>query len=406
MCRRAMVIATVAALGCVVATGGTAQAAGGPRQAVAASAFIDSIGVNTHIDFVSIPAYANLRTTLDALTYLGVKNVRDDPQNPADVGPNGWWQLVANATEVKFDAFMAEGSVAQMRDDLTRAQSLAGQGLLNFIEGGNEEDDPYAVEHGNSLQEAASFQRDIFRAGRALGLPVINISFGQGWTAANDWRGNYDKVGDLSAYADYANAHTYPDGAPLSSIRMLNRNARIAAPHRPVVVTEFGYDTNKTDPLMAARYTLAGLLDAFKEGVVKTYIYALFDDGSGKFGLMNANATPKPAGAALHTMIALLQDHGAGAVAFKPGALDVSLGDSRPGDETLLMQSAGGTFWLALWNETAGPHTVTLSLRASAEIRVLDPVTGTGAIQTASDATSLPVRLGNSPLLIQITPAA
>jgi hypothetical protein len=404
----AVVMATGAVLTGVMTPGGagpgrSAQAATGPQQAVATSTFIDSIGVNTHIDFIWLAAYANLKTTIDALAYLGVRHLRDDPLNPADVGPNGWWQRVANATRVKFDAFMAEGGVAQMRGDLARAQQLAGQGLLDFIEGGNEEDDPYAQQHGNSLEQAAAFQREVYRAGRALGLPVINMSFGQGWTAANDWRGNYDKVGDLSAYADYANAHTYPDGAPLSKIRLLNRNARLAAPHRPVIMTEFGYDTRTTDPVAAARHTVAGLLDSYKEGDVKTYVYALFDDDSGKFGMMNADGTSKPAGTAVHNLIALLRDHGAEVA--RPGTLDIALGGAQPGDDSLLMQG-DGVFWLALWNETAGTHTVTLSLHNGAGFSVFDPVTGTGAIQTAGDANSLAVRLGNNPLLIQITPEA
>ena len=30
------------------------------------------------------------------------------------------------------------------------------------------------------------------------------MSFGAGWTAANDWHGDYPKVGNLSAYTNYA----------------------------------------------------------------------------------------------------------------------------------------------------------------------------------------------------------
>ncbi len=165
-------------------------------QAAGAEKFVDALGVNTHIDFQAY-GYQDLPAVEAAIKYLGLINLRDDPENPADVGANGWWQQVATATGAKFDAFMAEGSVAQMQSDLPRAVQLAQQGIVNFIEGGNEEDDPYAASNGNSLAAAAAFQSSVYAAAHSLGLPAINMSFGQGWTAANNWAGDYDKVGNL-----------------------------------------------------------------------------------------------------------------------------------------------------------------------------------------------------------------
>ena len=56
------------------------------------------------------------------------------------------------------------------------------------------------------------------------------MSFGSGWTAANNWQGDYGEVGNLSAYANYANAHTYPNPGqlPNATIEALNwlRNSR------------------------------------------------------------------------------------------------------------------------------------------------------------------------------------
>ena len=99
-----------------------------------------------------------------------------------------------------------------MSYDLSFAKQLAQEGLLNYLEGGNEEDDAYPAALGNTLAITAQFQQQVYAAGHALGLPVINMSFGAGWTAANNWQGHYGDVGDLGAYADYANAHTYPTG--------------------------------------------------------------------------------------------------------------------------------------------------------------------------------------------------
>src|SRR5882757_2400255 len=211
-------------------------------MAISASTVTNSIGVNTHIDFKNY-GYQNLATTAAAINYLGVKNLRDCPGNASDVGASGAWQKIADATGAKFDAYMTEGSPASDMENLRFATLLAKQGILNFIEGGNENDDAYAIAQGNSLAWTANFQQQVFAAGSALNLPVINMSFGAGWTAANNWHGNYDKVGDLSAFADYANAHTYPGARQLpdKTIQRVNADAKTAARSRPVITTEIGW---------------------------------------------------------------------------------------------------------------------------------------------------------------------
>ena len=67
-------------------------------------------------------------------------------------------------------------------------------------------------------------------------------------------------------------------------------------PPRPVITTEIGWDNNTFTQADAARFALDAVFDGIKDGDVKTYFYALFDDGSGKFGLMNQDGTAKPAG--------------------------------------------------------------------------------------------------------------
>ncbi len=368
------------------------------QQAIETSALVDSLGVNTHIDFQAF-GYQNLATTEAAINYLGLTNLRDDPENPADLGANGWWQQVAGATGAKFDAFLAEGSVAQMQGDLGRAQQLGGQGILNAIEGGNEEDDSYATSNGNSLAAAASYQPTVASAAHALGLPAINMSFGQGWTAANNYAGDYGNVGNLAGSADYANAHTYPTGAPLSSIQLLNKDANMAASGQPVMQTEFGYDTNATDPTSAAKWDLDGVMDSYAAGDARTYFYALFDDASGAFGLMNQDGSPKAPGAAIHNLTTLLSDSGGGST---PGTLDYTLSGGS-GDNTLLMQKSDGSYWLSIWNDNAGAHTDTLTLgSAASQILVFDPLTGTSAVQTSSDTATAQIQVPDHPVLVEV----
>jgi hypothetical protein len=369
--------------------------------AVTAASFINSLGVNTHIDFNNY-GYQNLATVESALEYLGIKNVRDSAQSSSDLTA---WLQVAQATGVKFDDYMPEGSPASMQSALNLVSQLAAEGVLNMIEGGNEEDDAYAASLGNTLTITAQFQQQVWALGQALHLPVINMSFGAGWTATNDWHGDYDKVGDLSAYTNYANAHTYPNPgqSPDSAIQQINSDALLAAASRPVITTEIGWDNATFSQSSVAQYVVQAALDGIKDGDVKLYYYALFDDGSGQFGLMNQDGTPKPAGVALHDLTTLLADTGATANSFTPGSLSFTLGGNQATDNTLLIQKSDGSDWLALWDETASTHSVTLTLASTAsQIVVYDPVTGTSSVASVSNSNTINLSLGNDPLLIEI----
>src|ERR1700709_1768778 len=178
-----------------------AQSAAG--AAVRTNDFVATLGVNTHIDFANY-GYQNLATVEANVNFLGVKNLRDSAQTPADAQT---WLQVAQATGAKFDDYIAETSPSGMSTDLSYVNQLASEGILNFVEGGNEEDDDYPQSLGNTLQITAQFQQRVYATGKALGLPVINMSFGSGWTPANNYQGNYGAVGDLAAYADYGHSH-------------------------------------------------------------------------------------------------------------------------------------------------------------------------------------------------------
>lgn len=343
--------------------------------------FIDTIGVNTHFDFHAF-GYEQLGTAIGAINYLGVKNLRDSPNGAAV------WRQVAQATGARFDAYIAETSPAGMASGLGAMNALARQGTIRFIEGGNEEDDQYPAGLGNNIAITAKFQQQVATAAQVLGLPVINMSFGAGWTAANGWHGNYDKVGDLSAFTDFANAHTYPgpgQGVD-ASIQRLNGLAKMAAGDRAVITTEIGWDEGQGfSQSDIAKFVLQAVFDGYKDGDVKTYFYALYDDASGKFGLMNQGGSPKPAGTALHNLTTILTDP----TPSPPRAVDVrfTVEGKTESDNSLLMQKSDGSLWLALWNETDNAHQVTI--HGGGQVQVFDPLVGTqpiaGSVVTVSD---------------------
>jgi hypothetical protein len=136
------------------------------------------------------------------------KHLRDCPGNDNDINT---WGAISAATGAKWLAFIGETSLNGAASQLNRMPAMAAAGLLEMIEGPNEWDDAYPLSQGVNLTLAISFQRtQVLPLGRSLGLPVVNISFGAGWTATDNWSGDYNDVGDMSMDADFANPHTYP----------------------------------------------------------------------------------------------------------------------------------------------------------------------------------------------------
>jgi hypothetical protein len=377
-------------------------------NAVSAAALLNTLGINTHLDFGAY-GYQNLATVEANSNYLGVKIIRDSAQTATDAQT---WLAVSRATGAKFDDYIAETSPAGMATDLGFVQPLAKEGVLRSVEGGNEEDDAYPASLGNTLQVIAQFQQRLYALGKELGLPVINMSFGAGWIAANNWEGDYGSVGNLAAYANDANAHTYPNAGQLpdDAIRQVNALAEMAASGQPVVTTEIGWSTSVFSETAIAKYVLDAVMDGIKDGDRGMYFYGLYDDGSGNWGMFNADGTPRPAATALHDLTTLLADTGTNAASFAPGALNYSLSGAQSGDNSVLIEKSNGSFWLSLWNETEAansPHTITVNLGAKAATVVeYDPLTGTSSIKTWSNVSSVQVSVPDHPVLLEITSVA
>ena len=370
--------------------------------AVSATTFIDTLGVNTHIGDAG--AYSDTSMVEQNLEYLGVTIVRDSVDSASEAAV---WDQIAQATGVKFDDYMPEGAPAWDQSALALVPQLAQDGILAYVEGGNEEDDSYAQANGNSLAWTAQFQQQVYAMGQEYDLPVINMSFGSGWTAANNWEGDYPDVGNLSAYANYANAHTYPNvgQTPDAAIEALNSDAKLAASSRPVITTEIGWQTSSYSETTIAQYVVDATFDGIADGDAGMWFYGLYDDSSGDWGLFNSNGTPRPAATALHDLTTLLADPNAPA-GFTPGSLNYTLSGTQSGDNSILIEKSNGSFWIGLWTETGSQHTVTITLpSAASEIEVFDPITGTTAIASASNAGSIAVSLGSDPLLIEVVPS-
>ena len=172
-----------------------------------------------------------------------------------------------------------------------------------------------------------------------------------------------------------------------------------------MITTEIGWDENQGFAQAdIAKYALDAAMDGIKDGDVKTYFYGLFDDGSGKFGLMNADGTPKPAGTAIHNLTTLLADTGADRIDFHPGTLGYTLGGTTANDNAMVMQKSDGSYWVSLWNESDAAHNVTLTLAAAAQIKVFDPLTGAEVLSSTEAVNIKTVSVSDHPVLVEIEP--
>ncbi len=393
-------------------------------QATSAAAFASSLGINTHMDF-SWTNYNNFAQVENALSYLGLTNVRDSIDNPSDPGK---FQELNQVLGIKYDLFISPGS-AGFTWQLQEIESNAN--IVKFVEGANESDNwPQTYNGLTGLAATEAEQAALYSAIKSYGptsnIPVIQASFGQ--------LGTFATVGtSIASDANYANAHIYfgtgnnpADGSWISYVAGL---AQGITPGKPTIVTETGYytepgNTSGVDPTVQAKYMLDDIMDDWAAGISDTYLYELVDEESDPtnvnseyhFGLFNSNFTPKPAAIALHNLMAIINSTNGAATVANPGTLTYSLSGLPTSAGSELLQKPDGTFVLALWNDTrlsgpttqtditVAPVTVTLTLASPVNyVEIFDPLTGTSAIQSYTNATTIQVAVPDHPVLIEFS---
>lgn len=362
--------------------------------AVSASAFTNSIGVNTHFNY---PEYNNSFATVQSLLVAsGIRHIRDGfVDNPASAAVYFGYlqQLQSNGIRATMSTSL----------NLPASTILANvQAVPNFteaIEAPNEYDlsgDP------NWLTNLAAYQRQLYAGVKSTpgisSIPVI----GPALTSAEA----YARLGDLSSYMDQGNMHDYfagynPGtagyggggfGSVYGTIRYNQGEAAQVSGSKPVVATETGYCTvantrNAVAPALEAKYLPRMFLEQWLAGVPRTLEYEFVDEGTGScngsYGLLTTALTPKPGYYAVQHFLAALNDSGSGGNAT---ALPMSITSSATSVHSLLLQKSNGSYVLALWNEVSS----------------WDVNNGTGA---ALSSTPIPVsiQLAATPSVSQVT---
>ena len=392
--------------------------------AVSAYNFIDTIGINTHLNNMwGDDFYGNVKNVESELYYIGVRYARDTFSGHTHIAN---MQQVNKDTGIKYDIiFHSDFSYDTQLSDLR-----SNIGMVAEVEGPNEVDNWPTLFGGlKGYIASITMQRKLYRDIKTFASTASkNVN---SLTLANE--GNLLSVGDLSDFADNANIHSYPQwggywGAfAYPSIKWSLDTFGALAKSKQKTLSESGWWTlpakSGVPENVQAKFTLNLLFDAFALGVKRTYIYQLNDeyaDDQGSdiekhFGLFKADRTPKHAATALHNLIVLLKDD---CKDFVTGSLGYSVtGLNTPSGHQLLLQKSNGNFIIVLWNESmfwdneahvekpTDKVTAQLNLDiAPSMIRVFDPLVSTNALVYKNKVTNMEVQVPDHPILIFVTP--
>ncbi len=389
-------------------------AASAATQAKPADSFVETVGVNTHLGYDDTP-YDDFAMVRQRLGELGIRYIRDgfSLNRPAiysrvrtlaadGIGldaiatdPLGRWQFGST-----------EQQLAMIEAELLPA--------LVSIEGPNEYDiqgvsdwAPLLRDHTRELFEAVKSRP------RLASVPIVGPSIVR--------RENMAEAGDLSAWVDYGNTHTYLSGDIPERDSIWDGEFRAAASafgDRPWQVTETGYHNGVNGPTSGhqpASEAAAGIyiprlfLENFRRGVSRSYSYELLDqrpdpgktDIEANFGLLRNDFSKKPAALALERLLGLLSDRGA---AFAPHGLEYNVEGMPASGQQILLQKRDGSFYLVLWNRVSVWNTATRTDLEPADVPITvrfgQPIASAQVYKP--NASASPLASGTNPASVEL----
>jgi hypothetical protein len=397
-----------------------------PRSA---PALRDSVGVGTHIVYFNT-AYGEWSRIVDKLDELGVRHVRDGVY--ANPGWRDWNERYYQAVElaaahgIRFNfGLNPPGSNTGTLDQVLAVLAGRLRHAVQSIEAPNEMDK--YVGGRNWHAQLASFNRELYRKVKAnpslRSLPVLGPSF-----ATVDGPA---RAGDLSRWVDVGNIHPYT-GALSPSPELVRselvRAGVTAGRDKPVWATEAGfhnalnsgrYEQAPISERGAAVYTLRTVLEHFRNGIDRTYLYELIDlapeprmrDPVQHFGLLRSDFTPKPAFTALKNLFTLVGEH------RRPELRSLQLRVRSSGEvRRLVLQKADGTHLVVLWRLASvwdrdnrrplhvKPAAVDVSVPGARSVAAADPIRSARLHPLKLRRGGVRVQLGSHPIVLQVAP--
>jgi len=401
--------------------------------AVSSDTFLTSLGVNSHVDQGYDPS-----SYIAPLRYLGVRNIRDGRRNLSSL------IMLHEQTGILVDLLGADVSGL-----MTAARSLAQANALLSIEGPNEPNNfpvTYNGQNGGgtsgSWLQVALLQKDLYSAVKndpeLKRYPVFHVSEGGAETDNVGLQfltvpgGAETLLPEGTRFADYANAHNYVSGIRIGFVdnqawqaadptlngywdglykeygRTWKRHFRgypdVDLLDLPRVTTETGWDAPTLEKERTQGTVLVNTyLAQFKRGWRYTFIYELGESegGGGHQGLFHQDWTPKLAATYIHNLTSILADNVA---VDRPGKLDYTIADKPSTVHDLLLQKSDGVFELVVWGEqVAGTNDISITLGCSrATVKIYDTTIGTAPIQILSNASIVPLTVGDHAVIAEI----
>lgn len=389
------------------------------QRTVAADAFVDSAGVNVHLHYNNTIYWDQFPLVKNRLLELGVRHVRDGLIDTT------WQPYYARHNEL--GAAGIKGTfIIGVNDPVELLAQYPARMSQSFeaFEAPNEYDwsnDPNWVQVlRNTVARLGSVRNDP----RAAGFAVLGPALGT--------PSSYAQLGDLSAYFDAGNLHNYfggrHPGTPgwgTGGYGSIAWNLQQVGPYsggKRIVTTETGYqdDPSAPDaipPDVSGRYMPRILLEQFRAGILRTYIYELADfSRSGGYGLLHSDGSPKPAFTAVKGLLNLLADPGP---AFAVQSLGYAVTGATADVEHLAFQKRDGRYYLALWlskpmyDVTArqympvAPQRVTVTLPTPMRHLATHRWQGDGSVVASAGlgtGTALPVDVSDALTILELGP--
>ncbi len=386
--------------------------------------FVNSIGVNTHLNYFDT-IYGNFPLVERELKSVGIRHIRDGIhlQDPAyNAMLYGRW-IELGRFGVRFNAVLDPRSNLGPLSTalLNKVDTLAGHTIESF-EGPNE------MDLSNTADWAAndrSYQAQLFASARAMqdgsSIKVIGPSLA--------FASKSLQVGNITNEIDEGNLHPYPAGQ-IPTVVFPNQVIfeKAMGGDKPIVFTESGYhnaifeqhDQPGVSEAAAAKYIPRLFLEDYMRGITRTYLYEFMDekpnpgltDPQLHWGLIRADGSEKPAFVALKNLIGELNDSAEPAT-LRPMTWTLSAKDAQI--HHLLLQKSTGIYDLVIWQDipsynlhshadiTNPAVTATLTLgRQAGTIKVYQPVTQAGPVQSLSDVKSVQLQIPDHPLVVEI----
>lgn len=433
----ARILATVAL---VTAGGGAAFSVSTPLPAppdgvvVSEDAFLDSLGINVHVNY-NDGAYANLGKMADDLRYIGFRHIRTH----AGGGPVPLASYVRLGNSgLRFNLIARTNNPADTTVNFAAALMKQAPGSVASVEGFNEINNwPVTYKGEKSENAAKAAQAELYSKVKAHPeLARVPVLYFTGGTA----------VSDLSGMADVANVHAYNNNAtqPGPWLTLSMRQFSGKAAQLPRMNTEFGnfalpkaWPAGKpwwgsatalgVDQDTQARITLNAIFEGTARGFARGFIYELLDEkpdpamksAEMNYGLFTFTHQPKTAATALHNLTGFLREP----VSSRPGGtVSARVEETSDSIGWVGIRRKDGSLVLAVWNRAPlwrwnqQSSTPIKSAMMSAPIRVtsnaakvqavlLDPLTGSRRPLESVTEGYFDLSVPNYPLLVWLKPS-